>query len=369
MSKSFIQTIAFIALMSSMAVQANLIQPLSLLPEPVSNNAVTVVENNGEQYIVSFSGLGTTKGHHDVHDKTFVYNVHTNTWHQGSNVPIQTPIIDVTENKNKIELTGRLASVAANIGPLAYVFGGYTVARNHSEVSVPDVYSYDVTKDKYTLLAPMPVPVDDSVALTYQNRYIYLVSGWHNDGNVNLVQLYDTQTDTWTQATPFPGKPVFGQAGAIVNNKLMVCDGVAIEFHHSKRRNYAAEPACYLGTISSQNVNKIDWRIAKHPTGTARYRMAAVGDESTNQFIFLGGSNNPYNFSGIGYNKVPSTADSSIWQYNIAEQKWTISKSPFETMDHRALLKLNDHYLTVGGMNSQQQVLNTINIHPVKSSK
>lgn len=369
MNKSFIQTSAFIALTSSMAAQANLSQPMSLLPEPVSNNAVTVVENNGKQYIVSFSGLGATKDHHDVHNKTFVYHINTNTWQQGSDVPIQTPIIDVTKSQKKVELTGRLASVATSIGPLAYVFGGYTVAHNHSEVSVPDVYSYDVTKDKYTLLAPMPVPVDDSVALTYQNRYIYLVSGWHNDGNVNLVQLYDIKTDTWTQATPFPGKPVFGQAGAIVNNKLMVCDGVAVEFHHTKRRNYAAEPACYLGTIDSKNVNKIDWRIAKHPTGTARYRMAAKGDENTNQFIFVGGSDNPYNFSGIGYNKVPSTADSSIWQYDIDNNTWTISKSPFETMDHRALLKLNNHYLTVGGMNSQQKVLNTINIHPVTSLK
>lgn len=25
----------------------------------------------------------------------------------------------------------------------------------------------------------MPVPVDDSVALVYRDRYVYLVSGWH----------------------------------------------------------------------------------------------------------------------------------------------------------------------------------------------
>jgi len=366
MNKTFILPCAFIASMTSMAVQANLSFPMSLVPEPVSNNAVTAVNNNGDHYIVSFSGLGANKTHHDVHNKTFVYHVKSNTWRQGKNVPIQTPIIDVTKNGVKKELTGRLASVATSIKHLAYVFGGYTVAHNHSEVSIPDVYSYDVTEDKYTLLAPMPVPVDDSVALTYQNRYIYLVSGWHNDGNVNLVQLYDTKTNTWTQATPFPGKPVFGQAGAIVNNQLMVCDGVAVEFHQTKRRNYAAEPACYQGTISLTNVNKIDWRIVEHPTGTARYRMAAMGDEQTNQFVFVGGSDNPYNFSGIGYNKVPSTADSDIWQYDIANQTWKITKSSVETMDHRALLKVNQQFLTVGGMDSQQKVLNSINVHPVK---
>jgi hypothetical protein len=41
----------------------------------------------------------------------------------------------------------------------------------------------------------MPVPVDDDISLPYQSRYIYLISGWHNDGNVNLVQLYDTKTN------------------------------------------------------------------------------------------------------------------------------------------------------------------------------
>lgn len=47
----------------------------------------------------------------------------------------------------------------------------------------------------------MPVPVDDSVSLTYQDRYIYLVSGWHKDDNVLNVQMYDSQTDIWVPAT------------------------------------------------------------------------------------------------------------------------------------------------------------------------
>jgi hypothetical protein len=70
---------------------------------------------------------------------------------------------------------------------VTYVFGGYTVIKEHSEMSVPDVYAYHVLEDHYKALTFMPVPVADSIALPYQNRYIYLISGWHNDGDVNLV--------------------------------------------------------------------------------------------------------------------------------------------------------------------------------------
>lgn len=330
------------------------------LPEPVSNNAVTAVKANNKQYIISFAGLGPNKTHSDVHSKTYVYQVESNHWQQKSSVPMSLPIIDKESGHT---ITGRLASVATSIGPLAYIFGGYTVASDHAEISVPDVYSYNVVDDIYTALAPMPVPVDDTVALTYQNRFIYLISGWHNDGNVNLVQMYDTQSNTWSQASPFPGKPVFGQAGAIVGNKLMVCDGVKIDFHYDKRRTYAAEPACFLGSISKQSVNVIDWRKVKHPTGAARYRMAAMGDSASNQFVFIGGSDNPYNYDGIGYNKLPASPDNKIWRYDLSTSTWHISQNKQATMDHRALLKINDQWITIGGMGTNQKVLDTINIH------
>ncbi len=339
-------------------------QDFTHLPEPVTNNAVTQVTIANEQYIISFSGLGSDKSDASVHNKTFVYQLSKNQWQQKTPVPIATPIVDThTADNQKHLLKGRLASVATSIGELAYVFGGYTVASNHSEVSVPDVYSYQVLNDRFNRLTPMPVPVDDSVALTYQDRYIYLVSGWHNDGNVNLVQVYDTKTDSWSQASPFPGKPVFGHAGAIVNNKMMICDGVKTQFYQNKRRTYAPEPACYMGVIAKNSVNVIDWRIIPHPTGIARYRMAAVGDIKLNEFVFIGGSNNPYNYSGIGYNGLPSEPDNNIWRYDINANIWKVSLTSQATMDHRGLLKLNNNWLTIGGMGPNQKVLDRVTVY------
>ncbi|WP_284216679.1 Kelch repeat-containing protein [Agaribacter marinus] len=364
-------TFLFVMLIAGTAAAAltDLITQKSVapIPEAVSNNAVTSVVVGDQQYILSFSGLGKGKKAPNVHNRTYIFNVQDNTWKRGKDVPIQAPVISIDDSGEEHRLFGRLASVATSIGKHAYVFGGYTVGYDHTEVSIPDVYKYAVDTDTFTQMSPMPVPVDDSIALTYQSRYIYLFSGWHNDGNVNLVQVFDTQRDTWQQASPFPGRPVFGHAGGIVDDTIVICDGVSVKYYANKRRSFTAEPACFIGKISTDNPNKIDWRTLAHPTGKARYRMAAYGDVERQQLMFVGGSDNPYNYNGIGYNGEPSTADGSVWIYDIHKNTWSVKAGNLETMDHRGLIKLSqkdkNNFATIGGMNSQQEVLNTVNIH------
>lgn len=334
------------------------------MPDKVTNNAVTQVTIKNQTYLLSFSGLSGDKTYQDVHNKAYVYNVSKNRWQMISPVPLSNNNLKLTNN-----LVGRLASVATAIKNKAYIFGGYTVAKDHTEVSVPDVYSYDLLTDTYQLLAPMPVPVDDSVALSYQNKYIYLVSGWHNSGNVNLVQVYNIETNQWMQATPFPGKPVFGHAGGIVGNKMLICDGVAIKIHEKVRRSYQDEAACYLGMINAKQPSKIDWRLIKHPTNNARYRMAALGIEHKQQIVFVGGSSNPYNYNGIGYNSEPSQPSDEIWRFNLIEQQWKIQRSTNATMDHRGLLHIDGKLLTLGGMGTNQHILDSVNLYPLIDDK
>lgn len=348
----------------SSAVQAFNGTPRSAMPESISNNAVTQVVVASKSYLLSFSGLSAKKTYQDVHNKAFAYDVINDKWQRLSPVPLSADDAALTNG-----LTGRLASVATSIGSMAYIFGGYTVAKDHTEVSISDVYSYNLARDHYQLLTPMPVPVDDSVALSYQNKFIYLVSGWHNSGNVNLVQLYNTQTNSWSQATPFPGKPVFGHAGGIVSNNMLICDGVAIKFHKKVRRTYQDEAACYLGIINEKNPNLIDWRVVKHPTGDARYRMAGTGLISKNEIVFIGGSDNPYNYNGVGYNGERSLPSNQIWYFDLATKKWNVEKSTTKTMDHRGLLILGDELITLGGMANDGRVLNSINVYPLAEKK
>jgi N-acetylneuraminic acid mutarotase len=322
------------------------------LPEPVSNNAVAVMNTSEGKYLLSFMGLGPGKTHKDVHNKVWSLKPGDKHWQQRKPVPSSLP------------LKGRLASIAVAIKDKAYIFGGYTVAEDHSEISSPDNFVYDVLSDSYKSIAPTPVAVDDAVALVYQQRYIYLISGWHDDGNVNLVQLYDSQTNRWQQASPFPGVPVFGHAGGIVDRQMLICDGVKVHVRQKQRRTFLPEAACYTGIIDPKKPNKIDWRLVPHPTGKARYRMAAgsISMPATG-IVFIGGSLNPYNYDGMGYDGNASTPDNKLWYYNFSQQQWQIRTINTTTMDHRGLLRLDDNTLVIlGGMQDQQKVSDKVTI-------
>lgn len=342
-----------ISLPVSFAAETNIGQ-LPNLPEPVTNNAVSLVTVGADNYLVSFMGLGESKTFKQVHNKVWALKLGNEQWKEMSPVP------------SSLALTGRLASVAVPIASKIYLFGGYTVAGDHTEISSQDNFVYDVVKDQYLKIQPMPVSVDDAVALTYDQKYIYLISGWHNDGNVNLVQIYDVEKDSWQQASPFLGKPVFGHAGGIVGNQMIICDGVAVIANATKRRSFKANPACYFGTIDKTNPVKIDWRIISHPTGKARYRMAATGIQINNQIVFAGGSENPYNYDGIGYDGKPSEPKGKIWIYDLSFRIWSLQDSKLKTMDHRGLIELNGRVLVIGGMGRNQRVLNSISEYKLK---
>ncbi|MDJ0711096.1 MAG: galactose oxidase [Woeseiaceae bacterium] len=327
---------------------------LDPLPEPVSNNAVVGVATDDDEYLVSFSGLGAGRTHDDTLATTWIHPASSRRWSEAGDVPGG---------------VGRLASTATAASELAYVFGGYTVAEDGSEVSTPWVHAFDPASGTFTERASMPVPVDDSLALTYKDRYIYLVSGWHDSGNVNLVQLYDTQTDSWVQATPTPGPAVFGQAGGIVGNTIVYCDGVRIETFADRRRNFAATDKCLLGVIDPENPRRIDWRdIPSHP-GPARYRMAATGSERLNAIVFVGGSDNPYNYDGIGYDGAPSQPVPGILVFDLDARRWdAFTPTTPATMDHRALLEFDGRFVTVGGMLADQETTSLVLAYQIEKS-
>ncbi len=319
---------------------------IAALPRPVSNNAVATVNVADRQFVVSFAGLGYGRDHADTLNATLVLDSETGVWRESLLLPGG---------------VGRLASVAVSVGELAFVFGGYTVAADGAEVSLPWVQAFDPVLEEFSELSPMPVPVDDAVAVTYMDRFVYLISGWHDLGNVNLVQRYDVDSNSWRQATPIPGKAVFGHAGGIIGNRIVYCDGVAVRPYADRSRDFVAHDACYLGIIDSEDSRRIDWRrISEHP-GVPRYRMAAAGIDSLNAVVFIGGSENPYNYDGIGYDGEPSEPVGSALIFDLGSMSWQdLSHSGPPTMDHRGLVPLGGRWLTVGGMKSGQEVSNQV---------
>ena len=226
------------------------------LPEPISNNAVAVADGPEGPTLYSFNGLKAGKTWNDTSNAAYACVIATESCKAIAPVPVP---------------QGRLASAAVNVAGKIYIFGGYTVAANGDEVSTPEVFAFDPATGSYAQQTDMPTPVDDMVVVPYQNRFIYLISGWHDEGNVSVVQLFDTQTGAWTEATPFPGTPVFGHAGGIAGNSMIISDGVASVFAEGKRKFVAAKLS-WRGDIDPKNPTQISWRSVDTHAGSGRYR-------------------------------------------------------------------------------------------------
>ena len=324
------------------------------LPAATANNAVASVTAGGTQYVISFAGLAAGRKYTDIHARTYVLNGASNEWTEQSAVPGN---------------TGRLAATAAAAGELAYVFGGYSVAQDGSEISTPWTHSFDPITSRFTELTPMPIPVDDAVSVTYADRYIYLISGWHDLGNINLVQQYDTVTDTWAQASPLPGVALFGHAGGMIGDTMFYCDGVAVLANENAPRSFVASDECFSGTVDERDSRRIDWRpVSPHP-GLPRYRMAATGITELNAILFVGGSENPYNYDGIGYDGTPSKPVSDALLFALDTRRWSVVPHDAQpTMDHRGLVSYQNTWLTVGGMLDGQEISAGVVAYTIDSS-
>jgi N-acetylneuraminic acid mutarotase len=317
------------------------------LPEPVTNNSVASTTVRGKTYIVSALGLGPGKQGSDLHNKVWMHTLGEFGWSELPAVPSQQ------------RLTGRAGASMVALNNNFFLFGGFTINADGSKQTAGDSYRLDPVTRRYTRINDIPVAVDDAVALPYQNRYIYVASGWSDYGNVNLMQLFDNFTQRWSQATPFPGKPVSGLAGGIVGNTLLLCDGVALEYPPAQPRAFVMEPACWQGIIGT-TPNEIAWQQVPHPTGNARFRMAATGTELNGEqvIVFVGGSQTSYIYNGVSLQGRPATPSKQIWVYSVSKQQWRTAAQSSEIMDARTLLELEGSLYTLGGMINDQQVTN-----------
>jgi N-acetylneuraminic acid mutarotase len=326
---------------------------LSPLPAPLSNNAVAISRDQKNPQIFSFMGIGPKKTWDATTNSAYRLDLRTGKWTELRPVP---------------GVAGRLAASAAAFHDQVFIFGGYVVDGQGGEATVPDVNVYVPAEDRYYRGADIPTPVDDSVLGVYRDRFIYLVSGWSKTDAVRNVQVYDSEKDKWLQATPIPGTPVFGHAGAIVGDTIVYVDG-AYKNPEGPNPKYVASSECWMGKITKGNISKIEWsKLPEHPGG-ARYRIAAGASEKEGRIYFSGGTNNPYDYNGIGYNAQPAEPSAVTFAFNVRSGQWeTISEStPEPTMDHRGLLVTRRGLIRVGGMEKGQQVTPRVAI--VKAGK
>jgi len=331
---------------SAVSAFSNQAEVIGTLPEAISNNAVAAAKTSTGWQLYSFNGLRKSKDWQGVTNLAMRFDLTTRRGYSIDKIPYK---------------AGRLASIAVTVKNKIYLFGGYTVNDKHEEKSMPDVYQFDPETQKFTYFTDMSIPVDDTVALVYQERYIYLISGWHDVGNIADVQVLDTETKKWFFATPYPGDAAFGHAGGLVGNQMVIVDGVKVSAVKNNRRQFSMTNSAYIGEINADDFTQINWRqLPPHP-GHPGYRMAATGIPASNQVMFVGGSDNPYNYNGIGYNGEPSQPSRQRFVFDLITQQWQLLTPHAQaTMDHRGLLLVDGKTYLLGGMLGKQKVSNQV---------
>jgi N-acetylneuraminic acid mutarotase len=129
-------------------------------------------------------------------------------------------------------LTSRTGSGAAAVNGIIYVIGGsqrYNVTGTEfSYMSINATEAYDPATDTWIHKAPMPTPREGFGIVVYQNR-IYCIGGrtvLKTDSNLtNVNEVYDPETDTWQAKTAMPTARYGIQANE-VNGKVYLIGGL-----------------------------------------------------------------------------------------------------------------------------------------------
>src|SRR6202165_3623835 len=285
---------------------------LSPLPAPVSNNAVAISHDDYGSRSFSFMGIGPKKTWDAITASAYELDPGTGKW---------------TEKRPVPGVAGRLAASAVALHDQIFIFGGYVVDAQGGETTVSDLNVFVPVENRYYRGKDIPVPVDDAVVGLYRDRYIFLIGGWSTlkGDAVRNVQVYDTDKDTWMQATPISGTPVFGHAGAILGDTIVYVDG-AYKNPSGPNPKYVASSECWMGKIPQKgDITKIERPNLPAPPGKAPYPPPPGPrpfGKKAGRIYFSGGTDNPYNYNGIGYNGQPAETSPVTFAFNLRSGKW-----------------------------------------------
>lgn len=303
------------------------------MPAAVSGNAVASLRDGLE--IFSLMGVGPRKTWDDVRNQVYIMDLAHAKWREGRTVP---------------GAAGRLGASAAAAKGVVILMGGFVVDAQGGELTVSDVNVYEPGPRRWSRGKDIPVAVDMAVTGVMHDRFVYLIGGRSPEGPVNNVQVYDFQKDSWSQATPFPGTPVFGLAGGIAGDSIVVIDGAQKGTAGGPR--YMACEQGWLGKIDHKDPNKIEWsKLPPHP-GPARFAIAGGGSGRDHRVFFSGGTATPHDFKGVPYDGQPTEGSAVTFDYDLHAHKWeTISEATYDPRaDSRGVLVTPIGPVVLGGM-------------------
>ncbi len=279
------------------------------LPAPKKYH--TVASADGMMYI--FAGV-TTGNSYDA--KSYKYDPGTNQWTAIKDFPVAKFINGQAQTINgKIYITAGLENVGTGWKAL-------TVC-----------YEYDPATNNYTLKAAMPQPQGYAVSGVLNNKmYVIAGLGVKSTDSLNVVQVYDPATNTWSEDTPFP-RCLSRLSAATVGNAIICAGGFTANYSFRYSANV------YRGEIVD---GMLKWtRVKDYPIGPTIYMTGAgLGDYA---YFFAG-------WPSID-NNAPATQRS--FRYHVANDEWeTLEYKPTGVNILSQGAVINNFIYAAGGENA-----------------
>jgi N-acetylneuraminic acid mutarotase len=315
------------------------------MPTAVTSNAVAALKGGLEVY--SIMGVGTKKTWDDVTNKMFVLRFKSGKWTEARAVP---------------GVAGRLGASAAAAKGQIFVFGGYTVDAQGSEFTLADANAFVPEDQRWYRAEDIPVPVDSAVIGVTHDRYIYLIGGRSKAGPVNNVQVYDAEKNAWSQATAFPGTPVYGHAGGLTDETIVFADGAKKD----PAGKYVVSDECWMGKIDHKDPNKIEWsKLPAHP-GPGRFGI--VGGGGDHRILFSGGTTDVHNYKFLDEHGKTAEISPVTFAFEVHGNRWeTITQDTYDVRaDAREIVFTPLGPIIVGGTLKNSAVSARVLIVPKK---
>ena len=231
----------------------------SIAPMPQGVHHTAAASYNAKIYVVG----GFISREWIPSNQLFIYDPIKDQWTEGKSMP-----------------TPRGALNALFVNGTLYAIGGHHGART---LNINE--AYDPITNNWTSKPSMPTGRNHAASATVDNK-IYVVGG-RTVGisarvNVNVNEMYDTETEKWTAVEPMPSNRS-GIAAAAINNSFFVFGGEDLIKTYGNNEEYGTQDG--------------KW-ISQEPMPTSRHGLAAVsvGDRI---FVIGGGPKPGYSVSDV----------------------------------------------------------------------
>lgn len=249
-------------------------------PMPLNSAALSACYYDGKIYAIGGSD-GLMYNNEYGNNYFMIYDVATQTWTQGPDLPSPRMMLSAVEAGGKIYAIGggyppylnninecydpetgtwtektpmpisTSCFAACNVDGLIYTAGGM--------LSFGKTHCYNPETDEWTVKATMPIPVAGPTG-TYLDGKIYVTGGINqNYTNIDKLQIYDVASDTW-DATKAPMDTCrFGHSMSVIDNKVIVLGGCVFPENKAMRTVIAYDAEADAWTDMPMLPDSLQW--------------------------------------------------------------------------------------------------------------